>query len=76
MKYPKDIHCGETFYHCISGICIKMHTFTEPYVKGGMWVWKARDRKGNIHPYAIPVDESHMYLYDVPIYGFSQDKLI
>ena len=75
MKHPKDLHCGQTFYHCVSGVCIKMHAITEPYKKNDEWVWKARDRLGNVHDY-LAVDEPHEYLYDYPIHGFHKDRLL
>lgn len=76
MKHPKDIHCGETVYHCVLGVCVKMKVFTQPYIQNGKWIWQAKDRMGNIHKYECEVDEPHEYLYDVPIYGFGQDKLL
>jgi hypothetical protein len=53
-----------------------MHAFTEPYKRDdGEWVWKARDRLGNVHDY-VAVDEPHKYLYDYPIHGFHKDRLL
>lgn len=72
--HPKEIHCGEMYYECFNGSCVKMKAITEPYVREGSWQWKARDvEDGQIVDYVWLGNGYGPSLYEYPAYGVNPE---